>query len=121
MIDLISGFSMPESIACDKVVGGFRVPAYTSVIIDTRRLNREAVTWGDDGEVFRAERFVEMPQERLRNGFMRFGAGAASGRCLGKHTADSVFKLLIMTILEDFAIEPIEGGKAGDLELVRLN
>ncbi|KAL6713046.1 hypothetical protein ACLMJK_009442 [Lecanora helva] len=114
-------FSMPESVACDKVIGGIRVPAKTSVVVDTRRLNREAVTWGGDGEIFRPERFAEMPQARLRNGFMRFGTGAASGRCLGKHTADSVFKLLILTILEDFAIAPIEDGKAGDLELVRIN
>ena len=111
---------MPESTACDKVIGGYRIPAKTPVVIDTRRLNQEAVTWGADGEVFRAERYEEMPQERLRNGFMRFGAGAANGRCLGKHTADAVFKLVMITILENYAIAPSGDSKVGDLELNRL-
>jgi cytochrome P450 monooxygenase len=102
--DSTTGFSMPETTACPKLVGGYKIPANTSVVIDTRRLNNEAVTWGEDGASFRPERFAEVPRQKQRHGFMRFGVGAASGRCLGKNIADVVFKLTTMMVLETFTL-----------------
>lgn len=102
---------MPESTAEDKTIGGYHIPANTTVIIDNRRLNEEAVTWGPDGDQFRPDRFLEVAPQALRCGFMRFGTGAASGRCLGKNVADVVFKLTTIAVVEEFRIEPLENGE----------
>lgn len=125
---------MPEDTAEDKKIGGYHVPANTTVIIDNRRLNEEAVSectqtrsfeqsrsradyipaWGPDGEQFRPDRFLEVAPQALRCGFMRFGTGAASGRCLGKHIADVLFKLTTIAVVENFALEPLKSPEKSD-------
>ncbi|KAL7944855.1 cytochrome P450 [Trichoderma barbatum] len=97
-------FSLPECTAVAKTIGGYQVPANTAVVIDSGRLNKEAVTWGADGHDFRPERFNEITQSKCRYGFMKFGAGGASGRCLGKHVADITFKLTIVVVLKKFLL-----------------
>ncbi|KAL7789653.1 cytochrome P450 [Trichoderma afarasin] len=102
-------FSLPECTAVAKTIGGYQVPANTAVVIDSGRLNKEAVTWGADGQDFRPERFKEIPQSKCRYGFMKFGAGGASGRCLGKHVADITFKLTVIAVLKKFSLETPNG------------
>lgn len=102
---------MPESTAEDKSIGGFNVPANTTVIIDNMRLNKSLGTWGADGDKFRPDRFLEVAPQSLRCGFMRYGAGAASGRCLGKNVADMVFKMTIIAVIEKFRLEALAKGE----------
>ena len=104
-----SAFSLPECTAISKTIGGYQVPANTAVVIDSRRLNTDAVTWGADGGSFRPERFKDMPQSKCRYGFMRFGAGGGSGRCLGKNVADAVFKLTTLAVMERYALSKPPG------------
>jgi cytochrome P450 len=68
------------------------------------------VTWGPDGTTFRPERFTDIPQSSCRYGFMRFGVGAASGKCLGKNVADIIFKLTSLAVLDRYLITSIEKG-----------
>lgn len=112
---------MPETTGPNpKRIGSYLIPPNTSVVIDTRRLNNESVTWGPDSAAFRPDRFADMPREKLRCGFMRFGTGAASGRCLGKNVADVVFKLTGMMFVEGFELETEDDGSGGDVRLTRL-
>ncbi|KAF7596243.1 hypothetical protein BBP40_002776 [Aspergillus hancockii] len=118
-------FSMPESTAEAKQIGGYLIPANTPVVIDTRRLNTEAVTWGANGADFEPDRFLKIPQDRLRCAFMRFGTGAASGRCLGKNVADILFKLATIAVIEKFTLHSLPGGEKGqvlgaDIRMSRL-
>jgi cytochrome P450 len=101
------------------------IPANTAVVIDTRRLNNEAATWGTNSSDFDPDRFLSIRPDRLRCGFIRFGAGAASGRCLGKNVADIVFKLVTIAALETFTLRPLQPGEKGqvddlEIELSRL-
>jgi cytochrome P450 len=98
---------MPETTAENKTIGGFAIPANTTVIIDNQRLNGGSVTWGPDGDQFRPDRFLEVSPQAQRCGFMRFGTGAASGRCLGKNAADVVFKLTTIAVVEKFRMETL--------------
>jgi cytochrome P450 monooxygenase len=91
-----------------KNIGGYNVPSNTAVVIDARRLNTDAVTWGPDGNTFRPERFTDMPQSACRYGFMRFGVGAASGKCLGKNVADIVFKMTTLAVVGKYVITSVE-------------
>lgn len=102
---------MPESTAEDKTIGGFKVPANTTVIIDNMRLNKSLGTWGADGDDFRPNRFLEVAPQSLRCGFMRYGTSAASGRCLGKNVADVVFKMTTIAVVEKFRLKTLAGGK----------
>ncbi|OJJ98301.1 hypothetical protein ASPACDRAFT_61826 [Aspergillus aculeatus ATCC 16872] len=115
-------FSMPEATAEPKKIGGYNIPAGTPVVIDTRRLNNGAATWGVTGvDRFDPDRFLKVASQELRCGFMRFGTGAASGRCLGKNVADAVFKLTVMEVLERFRLESVtESAKEGRTVDVRL-
>ncbi|GFF43006.1 hypothetical protein IFM58399_06797 [Aspergillus lentulus] len=122
-------FSMPETTGEAKQIGGYHVPANTTVIIDNRRLNEEAVTWGDDGAQYRPDRFLEVAPQALRCGFMRYGTSAASGRCLGKHLADLIFKLTTVAVVERFRLESLAVGEkqlgfqnrdAADVRLIKI-
>ena len=111
-----SGFAMPESTAEAKTVGGFNVPANTTVIIDNMRLNKSMGTWGVDGNEFRPDRFLDVAPQALRCGFMRYGTGAASGRCLGKNIADVVFKMTTIAVVEKFRLEALAEGEKLSLQ-----
>ena len=49
---------------------------------------------------------------------MRFGTGAASGRCTGKNVADVVFKLAAVGVAGSFRLEV--SGEKGEVKLIRL-
>ncbi|PNY28309.1 Cytochrome P450 [Tolypocladium capitatum] len=113
-------FSVPECTTIDKVIGRYRIPARTPIIIDVRRLNTNALTWGLDGGAFRPERFAGRSPNEYRYGYMRFGV--VSGKCLGKHMADVLMKVAMMTVLEQYKIEEIEmniGVRDGYLAFVK--
>ncbi|KAM5467838.1 putative DNA helicase [Microsporum ferrugineum] len=113
-------FSAPECIATDKVIGRYKIPAKTPIVIDVRRLNTSAMTWGPDGTKFRPERFAALSPNQYRYGFMRFGV--VSGKCLGKHMAELLMKVAIVTVLEQYKIGEMEvciGVKQGDLAFIR--
>ncbi|KAJ5185543.1 hypothetical protein N7491_006590 [Penicillium cf. griseofulvum] len=103
-------FSLPECTAVPKEIGGYRVPARCPVVIDAKRLNTDPATWGKDGDTYRPERFRDIPPCKSRYYFMRFGIGAASGRCLGKHLADMLFKLTLMAVFERYSLHSLQGG-----------
>jgi len=106
------GFSLPECTAVRKNIGGYDVPPNTAVIIDAGRLNTDSITWGPDGKTFRPERFRDMPQSSCRYGFMRFGVGAASGKCLGRNVADIVFKMTTLAVVERYLLNRVTGDDA---------
>lgn len=102
------------------MIGRYKIPAQTPIIIDVRRLNTNALTWGPDGGEFRPERFAKLSPNEYRYGFMRFGV--VSSKCLGKHMADVLMKVAIITVLEQYKIEEVEmniGVKDGDLAFIK--
>lgn len=108
---------MPETTAEAKKIGGYHIPARTTVIIDNRRLNNEAVTWGSNGHEFDPDRFLRIPQQNLRCGFMRYGTGANQGRCLGRNVANLVFKLTTIAVIEKFKLDSVGSGEKKDIVL----
>lgn len=113
-------FSVPECTTIDKVIGRYKIPARTPIVIDVRRLNTNALTWGADGGEFRPERFASLAPKDYRYGYMRFGV--VSGKCLGKHMADVLMKVTVIAVLEQYRIEEVEmniGVKEGDLAFIK--
>jgi len=99
---------MPESTAQNKTIGGYLIPSNTPVVIDTRCLNNNPHIFGGDSEQFRPDRFASIESEKLRYGFMKFGTGAATGRCLGKNAADVLFKMVTIAMVEKFHLSPAQ-------------
>ena len=109
---------MPECTAQTKAIGGYSIPAGTAVVIDTRQLNNNTSTFGKDSTEFNPDRFLRTETEKLRCGFMRFGAGAAAGRCLGKNAADVLFKMVTVAILQEFTLSVVQqGGEHRDAQI----
>jgi cytochrome P450 len=53
-----TAFSIPESASEDKIFhNDFRVPAATSIVVDTIAINIDNPFWGEDSNEFRPERF----------------------------------------------------------------
>lgn len=102
------------------MIGRYNVPAQTPIVIDVRRLNTNAGTWGPDSAHFQPDRFARLSPTEYRYGYMRFGV--ASGKCLGKHMADVLMKVAIITVLKQYKIEEVEkvrGVKEGDLAFIQ--
>ncbi|PKX89253.1 uncharacterized protein P174DRAFT_425184 [Aspergillus novofumigatus IBT 16806] len=89
------------------------------VVIDAKRLNADPATWGKDSDIYHPERFWNILSSKLRYRFMQFGVGVASGRCLGKHLADTLFKLTLMAVLKQYSLHSGQGGP--EIELRYMN
>ncbi len=103
-----TGFTLPESAAEDKMIGGYLIPKGTPIIIDWKRLNTQSDVWGTDGQTFRPERFKELSQNQYRYSLLRFGLGPR--KCLGKNMADVIIKLAMITVLDSYHLSGVVDG-----------
>ena len=99
-------FSPAECTAVEKNICGYCIPAGTPTVIDMRRLNTNIGVWGSDAEVFRPERFLDMPPAQYRYAMLRFGIGP--GKCMGKNMADVLLKMTTIAVLEKYSLMPYE-------------
>lgn len=103
----LEDFSPPECTAAPKVIDGYQIPANTPIVIDVRRINTNAQTWGADAEEFKPERFIGRSPASYRFGLVRWGI--ASGKCMGKNMADALLKLITMAVVERYVLSPADG------------
>jgi cytochrome P450 len=105
------GFSPPECISVPKVIGRYRLPASTPVVIDIRRLNTNPLTWGADADEFNPERFASLAPKDYRYGYVRYRVmSVKASECLGRHMADALLKLVVVGVLELYKVEEVEKG-----------
>jgi cytochrome P450 len=91
----------------DDVVGGYRVPAETNVLINSYFLHRHPDFW-DEPEAFRPERFSpEQIDARPKHVYVPFGSG--SRICIGKHFALTELTLVLATIARHHRFVPLPG------------
>ncbi|KAL1919657.1 uncharacterized protein VTP21DRAFT_1588 [Calcarisporiella thermophila] len=102
----IAWLSLPEVTSEDKILGnGYKIPKGTSVVIATNILNTKDPVWGNDGDVFRPERFATLSPNQYRYSFWRFGMGTR--QCVGKYFAPLMIKSLITAILSKYNISVV--------------
>jgi len=105
------GFSPPECISIPKVIGRYRLPAGTPIVIDIRRLNTNPLTWGSDAGTFRPERFASMTPNDYRYGYVRYRVmSVKASECLGRHMVDVLMKLVAFEVVGKYKIEKVEKG-----------
>ncbi|RMD40324.1 hypothetical protein DV735_g4820, partial [Chaetothyriales sp. CBS 134920] len=83
-------FSLPEVTAVEKRIGGFLIPAGTSVITDIHRLNKLS------------PRFDSLSRTQIRYSLHGYGIGPR--KCLGKNFANLIIKLLILATLREYRV-----------------
>ncbi|MEE4152786.1 MAG: cytochrome P450 [Erythrobacter sp.] len=100
--------SMPRRALRDFEYGGYRIPAGQMVGINVHWTHRSTDYW-DDPETFDPMRFTpEKVRERHKYAWVPFGGGAHM--CLGLHFAYMQIKVLLAQLLQQYRIEPAEGG-----------
>lgn len=98
----LAAFSVPQSAPSDRIVGGFRIPAGTNIIVDTHALNIRNGYWGDDGHEFRPQRFLERNMLEMRYQYWRFGFGPR--QCLGKYVIDRIIRAVLAHLLVNYRL-----------------
>jgi cytochrome P450 len=88
----------------DLAVGGYRVPEGTRVTIPTHHLHHDERFWDDPG-AFRPERWSEDDPDRPECAYLPFGAGPR--HCIGMRFAMMELKLVLATLLQRLAFEPV--------------
>jgi cytochrome P450 monooxygenase len=113
-------FTLPEYAGADLDIGGYRVPAGTSCIIDWARLNTESRLWNPEvnnstkeqqlgseaavtGQMFYPQRFWGMSPTTYRWSMLRFGLGGR--QCIGKNFAARIMKQFLVEVLTRYRVE----------------
>ncbi|KAF2677295.1 cytochrome P450 monooxygenase [Lentithecium fluviatile CBS 122367] len=102
----LAAFSVAQSAPSDRVVGGYRIPAGTNIIVDTHALNIGNPYWGEDGTRFRPARFLEHKALEMRYQFWRFGFGPR--QCLGKYVVDLLIRAILVHLLANYRLSQLE-------------
>ncbi|KAG9443566.1 hypothetical protein H6P81_014906 [Aristolochia fimbriata] len=110
---------IPRESRASCEVNGFLIPSGTRVLTNAWAIGRDARYWGDDAEVFRPERFVEINDEVDFMGanfeFIPFGAGRRM--CPGIGYGLATVELPLAHLLRDFDWELPHGMKPEELDM----
>jgi cytochrome P450 len=101
-----SVFMMARAPMGDQVLGGFKIPAGSMVLVSPWVLHHDPSRWPDPDR-FDPERFAPGAPERDRFEYMPFGAGPRL--CIGKQLALIEAKLVLATMAQRFAPRTVPG------------
>ena len=91
----------------DDIVAGYRIPRKATVAISIFAMHRHPKYW-EDPERFDPLRFSEeRSRKRPECAFLPFGAGPR--RCVGMRMAMTQMELMLATLLQGYAFQPVPG------------
>jgi len=97
----------PRDVVEDDVIGGYRLPAGSSVFMSPYATHRHPDLW-ENPEAFDPERFtVERSAGRPRHAYMPFGFGQR--QCIGKHLALLQLQIAVATVARSVHLHPVPG------------
>lgn len=91
-----------QSLADDKL-GGYDVPAGTTVYIHANAIHRLPSFWGDNADAFDPDRWDHLPADHTSNAFMTFLQGPRG--CIGRKFAETEMKSLVICLLSMYRFE----------------
>jgi len=116
----VAAFSVPQAPPTDRVVGGFRIPGRTSVMVDAYALNVRNSFWGaaQDSASFRPERWETLKASETRYQMWRFGFGPRV--CMGRHIAEKMLRVVLALLVWNSELglkgRGLEGGGSFDTD-----
>jgi cytochrome P450 len=95
-----------QSLTDDRL-GGYDVPAGTTVYIHANAIHRLPSFWGDNADAFDPDRWDNLPADHTSNAFMTFLQGPRG--CIGRKFAETEMKCLVVSLLSMYRFERDEG------------
>ncbi len=95
-----------QSLA-DDILGGYLVPAGTTVYVHANAIHRLPAFWGDNADVFDPDRWNNLGDNWSANAFMTFLQGPRG--CIGRKFAETEMKWLLVCLVSMFRFERDEG------------
>ena len=92
-----------QTIAADRL-GGYDIPAGTTVYIHANAIHRLPSFWGDTANTFDPDRWDHLPADHTSNAFMTFLQGPRG--CIGRKFAETEMKCLVICLLSMYRFEP---------------
>ncbi|PYH35118.1 cytochrome P450 monooxygenase hasH [Aspergillus neoniger CBS 115656] len=105
-------FSLAGRCTEDKILGGYHIPANTSVVIDAYSININNPYWGPDTKDYRPERFEGLNPRELKYNLSTFGYG--SRKCLGVHLGGKMVRSIVAALLSQYDVDLEGQAKDGD-------
>jgi cytochrome P450 len=91
----------------DDDIGGYRIPARSTVVVSPFTLHRHEAFWPSPEE-FRPERFADLAvAERQPTAYLPFGAGPH--HCVGAHFALLEARVVLAMVVQAFQLRPLPG------------
>ncbi|KAJ5945400.1 Cytochrome P450 [Penicillium verrucosum] len=113
-LEPIPAFSLAGRCSEDKVLGGYHIPANTSVVIDAHAINIHNPYWGPETKEYRPERFDGLNVRDMKYNLSTFGYG--SRKCLGVHLGGKMVRSILAALFGQYDVD-LEGQiKDGDDE-----
>ncbi|KAL0923631.1 hypothetical protein M5K25_007696 [Dendrobium thyrsiflorum] len=99
---------IPHCPSTHCVVGGFSVPAGTSVFVNVWVIHRDPHLWGEDAEEFKPERFLETSRQKKdfylggKDEFCYLPFGAGRRVCVGTAIGEKMVIYMLASLLHSF-------------------
>lgn len=92
-----------RELQVEDVVGGYKIPAKTTIMVSIWSLHMRRDIWGDDVNEFRPERFApEESKSRHAWSYLPFSLGARS--CIGQNLAITEAKTVMGSLLRQYSL-----------------
>ncbi|WP_101295625.1 cytochrome P450 [Halegenticoccus soli] len=101
-------YELLREAAEDDEIGGYRIPAGSTVAFQQWVVHRDPDTY-DDPETFRPERWTDEFERSLPR-FAYFPFGGGPRRCIGDRFASMEARLVLATILREWTLDPVDPG-----------
>ncbi|KAG6742461.1 hypothetical protein POTOM_053332 [Populus tomentosa] len=105
---------LPHAPSEDCVIGGYKIPRGTIVMVNAWAIHRDPKLW-EDPESFKPERFEGLNNEGEKQGFIPFGIGRRA--CPGNHMAMRRVMLALAALIQCFEWERV-GQELVDMSIV---
>jgi cytochrome P450 len=107
----------PRDAIADDEIGGYHIPAGTTVLIPPYAAHHNAATW-ENPEAFDPERFCPAHRARDRYDYFPFGGGAR--KCIGMDLALLEIQLAVAMITQRYRLDLVAGNPVTPGALVSL-
>nr|AHI15954.1 flavonoid 3'-hydroxylase [Pohlia nutans] len=104
-----TAMGIPHSNVEDATLGGYHIPAGTTVMPNLWALHRDPMTWGDDALAFNPDRFLasDLSVNGTNYQYLPFGAGRRI--CPGRAMAMRVLSVTLATFVHAFDMSGLPG------------
>ena len=110
--------SIPHCNTEDAVLGGYHIPAGTTVLTNVWAINRDPAMWGEDASAFNPDRYLNLKAKDNAYGpeFHLLGFGAGRRICPGKAFAIRTLCSTLGSLVHAFNWSALQGAMLPTIE-----